>query len=243
MPPAARAGDLHACPIHTGGPLTDGSSTVKIGGAPAARVGDHATCRGSSDTIAQGSPTVFIESRPAARSGDRCAHAGVIVTGLDTVVIGNLGSATGGPTSDTGGADQPKVPAVSGTPVSTQVLNSLVSLAQQFGGGGDSAFAAAIQSSTTALEVALARHDLTALVALTPQLQALLQQARAKKPDKDAAAEAGAAPIAPALGWQAPGSIPADAPRSVAVRDGRLAVNGRFAGIHAISEFDLIELQ
>ena len=58
--PAARVGDMHACPMvtpgtppvpHVGGPITMGSVTVLIGGMPAARVGDMATCTGPPDSI------------------------------------------------------------------------------------------------------------------------------------------------------------------------------------------------
>ena len=92
MPPAARVGDLHACPVgtHVGGPVRPpGSASVIIGGQPAARAGDRATCAGPADLISQGSPTVFIDGRPAARVGDRCGHTGLIVTGCSTVIIGN----------------------------------------------------------------------------------------------------------------------------------------------------------
>jgi uncharacterized Zn-binding protein involved in type VI secretion len=67
--PAARMGDMHACPMvtpgvppipHVGGPITMGSATVLIGGQPAARMGDMATCTGPPDTIAAGCPTVLI---------------------------------------------------------------------------------------------------------------------------------------------------------------------------------------
>jgi len=67
--PAARVGDMHACPMvtpgvppipHVGGPITMGSTTVLIGGQPAARMGDMATCTGPPDTIAAGCPTVLI---------------------------------------------------------------------------------------------------------------------------------------------------------------------------------------
>lgn len=67
--PAARLGDMHACPMvtpgvppipHVGGPITMGSATVLIGGQPAARMGDMATCTGPPDTIAAGCPTVLI---------------------------------------------------------------------------------------------------------------------------------------------------------------------------------------
>ncbi|MEZ4832353.1 MAG: PAAR domain-containing protein [Caldilineaceae bacterium] len=65
--PAARAGDMHTCPLvngvvpHVGGPITGpGSPTVLIGGMPAARVTDMATCVGPPDTIVAGAPTVLI---------------------------------------------------------------------------------------------------------------------------------------------------------------------------------------
>jgi len=67
--PAARLGDMHACPMvtpgtppvpHVGGPIIMGSATVLIGGQPAARVGDMATCTGPPDSIAMGCMTVII---------------------------------------------------------------------------------------------------------------------------------------------------------------------------------------
>jgi uncharacterized Zn-binding protein involved in type VI secretion len=95
MPPAARVGDMHACPMvtgvvpHVGGPiLPPGALTVLIGGQPAARVGDLAVCAGGPDVIALGSFTVLIGGQPAARMGDMTAHGGVIVMGLPTVMIG-----------------------------------------------------------------------------------------------------------------------------------------------------------
>jgi uncharacterized Zn-binding protein involved in type VI secretion len=95
MPPAARVGDLHACPMvtgvvpHVGGPIMPpGCPTVLIGGQPAARVGDMATCVGPPDVIAQGSATVLIGGQPAARMGDMTAHGGTITIGLPTVLIG-----------------------------------------------------------------------------------------------------------------------------------------------------------
>ncbi len=96
MPPAARATDMHTCPMltpalspHVGGPiLPPGEPTVLIGGLPAARVGDQAVCAGPPDTIAAGSGTVMIGSKPAARLGDSTAHGGIIVAGEPTVLIG-----------------------------------------------------------------------------------------------------------------------------------------------------------
>lgn len=95
MPPAARTGDMHTCPLvngtvpHVGGPVVPpGCPTVLIGGMPAARVGDMLTCTGPPDTIAAGSGTVMIGGMPAARQGDSTAHGGVIVIGCPTVIIG-----------------------------------------------------------------------------------------------------------------------------------------------------------
>ena len=98
--PAARIGDMHVCPLvtpgvppipHVGGPITTGCSTVLIGGMPAARMGDLASCNGPTDVIVTGSYSVLICGKPAARLGDFTAHGGTIVTGLPTVLIGNGG--------------------------------------------------------------------------------------------------------------------------------------------------------
>ena len=97
--PAARIADMHVCPMvtpglppipHVGGPiLPPGCPTVLIGGMPAARVGDMATCVGPPDTIIPpGSPTVLIGGMPAARMGDMTAHGGTIILGFPTVLIG-----------------------------------------------------------------------------------------------------------------------------------------------------------
>ena len=98
MPPAARAGDMHVCPMvtgivpHVGGPvLPPGCPTVMIGFMPAARMGDMLTCVGPPDVIAKGSPTVLIGNMMAARIGDNTAHGGVITVGCPTVMIGEMG--------------------------------------------------------------------------------------------------------------------------------------------------------
>ncbi len=95
MPSAARAGDMHVCPMvtgtvpHVGGPaLPPGAPTVLIGGMPALRVGDMLTCVGPPDTVLAGSGTVLIANMPAARLGDSTAHGGSIVAGCPTVMIG-----------------------------------------------------------------------------------------------------------------------------------------------------------
>ncbi|RIH65346.1 type VI secretion protein [Mariniphaga sediminis] len=93
--PAARISDMHVCPMvtgtvpHVGGPiLPPGDPTVLIGGLPAARVGDMATCTGPPDSIVMGSATVLIGGMPAARMGDVTAHGGTIMAGAPTVLIG-----------------------------------------------------------------------------------------------------------------------------------------------------------
>jgi len=93
--PAARVTDMHVCPMvtgvvpHVGGPiLPPCAMTVLIGGIPAARVGDMATCVGPPDVIALGSFTVLTMGQPQARLGDITAHGGTIVLGLPTVLVG-----------------------------------------------------------------------------------------------------------------------------------------------------------
>jgi len=74
---------------HVGGPiLPPGAPTVLIGGLPAARMGDMATCVGPPDVIIRGSATVLIGGKPAARMGDNTAHGGLITLGCPTVMIG-----------------------------------------------------------------------------------------------------------------------------------------------------------
>jgi len=98
MPFAARAGDMHVCPLatpgvppipHVGGPiLPPGAPQVLIGFMPAARVGDMCVCVGPPDAIVLGSMTVLIGFMPAARMGDMTAHGGSIVLGFPQVLIG-----------------------------------------------------------------------------------------------------------------------------------------------------------
>ena len=95
MPPAARIGDMHVCPMvtgvvpHVGGPVTGpGVPTVLIKNMPAAVLGDMCVCTGPPDTIIKGSATVMIGGKPAARLGDSTAHGGTITLGEFTVMIG-----------------------------------------------------------------------------------------------------------------------------------------------------------
>jgi uncharacterized Zn-binding protein involved in type VI secretion len=74
---------------HVGGPiLPPGDPLVLIGGMPAARVGDLATCVGPPDVIVLGSFTVTIGGQFATRMGDLTAHGGTIVIGFPLVLIG-----------------------------------------------------------------------------------------------------------------------------------------------------------
>jgi uncharacterized Zn-binding protein involved in type VI secretion len=92
--PAARAGDWHFCPEsdgstqHHGGPVTAGSSTILIGGRPAAMVGLRCACNGATDIIIAGSASVLLQRRRAARAGDMTAHGGVIAEGACSVLVG-----------------------------------------------------------------------------------------------------------------------------------------------------------
>jgi uncharacterized Zn-binding protein involved in type VI secretion len=70
-------------PILPGGP-----PTVLIGNLPAATVGCSCFCVGPPDSIVKGSSSVMIGGKPAARMGDKTAHGGTIVGGLPTVQIG-----------------------------------------------------------------------------------------------------------------------------------------------------------
>lgn len=94
MPPAARMGDMHTCPLsdgpkpHVGGPVIKGIPSVLIDNMPAATVTSTCTCVGPVDAIAKGSMTVFIGGKPAARVGDMTLHGGVITLGSPTVMIG-----------------------------------------------------------------------------------------------------------------------------------------------------------
>jgi uncharacterized Zn-binding protein involved in type VI secretion len=96
--PAARAGDMHVCPMvtpgvppipHVGGPvLPPGCPTVLIAAMPAARVGDMCVCVGPPDVVAMGSFTTLVGSMPAAQMGSLTAHGGTVVLGAPTVLIG-----------------------------------------------------------------------------------------------------------------------------------------------------------
>ena len=92
--PAARATDMHTCPMctgpvpHVGGPVLPGQMTVLIGGLPAARATDQMVCVGPPDVIALGSFTVLIGKLPAARMGDIGGHGGPIILGCPRVLIG-----------------------------------------------------------------------------------------------------------------------------------------------------------
>ncbi|MCC6539467.1 MAG: PAAR domain-containing protein [Bryobacterales bacterium] len=97
MPPAARIGDMHVCPMqtpgappvpHVGGPVMKGEPTVLTGFMPQARISDMCVCVGPPDVIAKGSSSVMAGYLPAARMGDSTAHGGSIVAGCPTVLIG-----------------------------------------------------------------------------------------------------------------------------------------------------------
>jgi uncharacterized Zn-binding protein involved in type VI secretion len=69
-------------------PIVTSATSVNIGFMPAVRAGDTAACSGKAE-IAEGSPTVFIEGAEAARLGDPTEPKGMVVTGFPTVFIGS----------------------------------------------------------------------------------------------------------------------------------------------------------
>lgn len=67
--------------------LSQCSTTVKIGGLPAARKTDFAACVGAVNQIVTGEGTVLIQGLPAARMGD-FTDKGTLIAGCMTVWIG-----------------------------------------------------------------------------------------------------------------------------------------------------------
>ena len=98
MPPAARVTDMHVCPMvtgvvpHVGGPITVGSTDVFTGSLMQARVTDVCTCVGPPDAIAVGSLGVIVDHLCAARMTDLTLHGGMVIIGLPTVEIGEVGN-------------------------------------------------------------------------------------------------------------------------------------------------------
>jgi uncharacterized Zn-binding protein involved in type VI secretion len=91
--PAARVGDPHTCPTHTGGDvMPEGAPKVLFGNKAAARIGDTCACSNSTpDAIIKGAMPVRVFKKPAAREADLTAHNGQITTGCQTVLIGLAG--------------------------------------------------------------------------------------------------------------------------------------------------------
>jgi len=92
---AARVNDSHSCPkpLHIGGKISQGSTTVLINGQPAARQNDPAPCHIGTDKIKKGASSVFIDNKPATRQKDPMQHGGKIKQGSPNVSIGGGGPA------------------------------------------------------------------------------------------------------------------------------------------------------
>lgn len=88
MLPAARVSDMIVSTVTSGIPtpiLPPGTSTVLIGGLPAARLGDSCGV----DAIVKGSATVMIGGMPAARVSDLTGGGGAVMPpGALNVLIG-----------------------------------------------------------------------------------------------------------------------------------------------------------
>lgn len=107
--PAARIGDLIACPVPQATPaalphaapglpvMPPGAATVLVGGQPAARVGDQSLCVAPVPTpnlIVRGAFPVPIRTQAAARMTDQATHPGsmIIPPCCPTVLIGLAGT-------------------------------------------------------------------------------------------------------------------------------------------------------
>jgi uncharacterized Zn-binding protein involved in type VI secretion len=95
---ASRLTDFHMCPMvtpgvppipHVGGPIIMGSPTVITGSMPQARVSDACICVGPPDVLVMGSSTVLVDGLMAIRVGDLTAHGGTVMSGFETVLIGD----------------------------------------------------------------------------------------------------------------------------------------------------------
>jgi uncharacterized Zn-binding protein involved in type VI secretion len=73
---------------HVGGPVVMGCATVLTCMMPQSQVSNTCVCVGPPDMIAMGSTTVLVGGLPAARLGDMTAHGGSVVSGAPTVLIG-----------------------------------------------------------------------------------------------------------------------------------------------------------
>lgn len=93
--PAARAGDLHACPQvtgvvpHVGGPIAIGAFSVLVANLPQARQTDMATCTGPADAVLVGEATVLVGTGGAGGAG----LASAVESARKSRVTGVLGTA------------------------------------------------------------------------------------------------------------------------------------------------------
>ena len=98
MPPAARVGDMHVCPMQTPGlppiPHVGGPISARLPSCPYRKYARSVygrfrrLRRAAGSYHHKGSSSVLIGGRPAARIGDQMAHGGQIVMGCPTVIIG-----------------------------------------------------------------------------------------------------------------------------------------------------------
>lgn len=89
----ATVGDMHTCPMVTGGKPHVGGKIISarfpgvtIDGKPIAVVGDVCECNGQLDTIVTGCSGVTIDGIPVATVGDMTAHGGVIISGSGVTI-------------------------------------------------------------------------------------------------------------------------------------------------------------
>ena len=94
MPPAARIGDNHTCPMvdpgpkpHVGGPVVSGAPNVLINGRPPPGSATPARAWGRRTPSRAARLDVFIAGAPAARLGDGTAHGGMVAAGSANVIV------------------------------------------------------------------------------------------------------------------------------------------------------------
>jgi len=82
MPPIARLGDTHVCPIHGSNVIVQGGVGL-VDNRPVARMGDMTACGA---VISVGSSMGSDDGKPIAYVGCTTSHGGVITTGSPTAV-------------------------------------------------------------------------------------------------------------------------------------------------------------
>jgi len=87
MADIALIGHEHTCPLHGGGPVLTGDSTLTVNGIPAALVGDTCSCTVIVDTIVSGTYKLTVNGKQAALVGSTTSHGGSITEGDSLLTV------------------------------------------------------------------------------------------------------------------------------------------------------------